>query len=61
MEDRVSKSEERISRLNMVIFKRLSEKRQLKKKIMDLEELKEQELKVTMKHSKHIPSQPSEA
>jgi hypothetical protein len=36
MEERVTKSEERISRLNMVIFKRLSEKRNLKKKIMNL-------------------------
>ena len=34
MEERVTKSEERISRLNMVIFKWLSEKRNLKKKIM---------------------------
>ena len=57
MEDRVTKSEERISKLNMVIFKRLSEKRQLKRKIMNLEELKEQELKVTMKHTKHIPTE----
>lgn len=39
MEERVSKSEERISKLNMVIFKRLSERRNLKKKIMNLEEL----------------------
>ena len=36
MEDRVTKSEEKISRLNMVIFKRLSQKRQLKRKIMNL-------------------------
>jgi hypothetical protein len=57
MEDRVTKSEERISKLNMVIFKKLSEKRQLKKKIMNLEELQEQELKVTMKHTKHLPTE----
>jgi hypothetical protein len=54
MEERVTKSEERISRLNIVIFKRLSEKRNLKKKIMNLEELENQELKVTIKHKKHV-------
>lgn len=41
----------------MIIFKRLSEKRNLKKKIMNLEELKDQEFKVTMKHKKHLTSQ----
>lgn len=56
MEDRVSKSEERISKLNMVIFKRLSERRHLKKKIMNLEELQGQELKVNARHTKHIPT-----
>ena len=57
MEERVSKSEERISKLNMVIFKRLSERRNLKKKIMNLEELENQELKVTIKHKKHLPTE----
>jgi hypothetical protein len=29
----------------------------MKKQIMNLSELEEQELKVTMKHTKHLPSQ----
>lgn len=53
----MSKSEERISKLNMVIFKRLSQKRQQKRKIMNLDELRDQELKVTMKHTKHFPTE----
>ena len=57
MEERVSKSEERISRLNMLIFKRLEQKKHLKKQIMNLDELESQELKVTLKHTKHIPTE----
>ena len=37
MEERVSRSEDKISKLNIMIYKRLEERRGLKGKIMNLE------------------------
>ena len=54
MEERVTRSEERIARLNMVIFKRLEERRGLKNRIMNLQELNSTEFKMTMMRNKAI-------
>jgi hypothetical protein len=52
MESRVSRSEDKISKLNMVIFKRLQERRKLKEKIMNLNELEETEFKTTVRRDR---------
>lgn len=52
IEERVTKGEERISKLNMLIYKRLIEKKNLKKKVLDLKPLEEQDFKATMKMEK---------
>ncbi len=52
MEERVSRSEDKISKLNMVVFKRLQERRKLKEKIMNLDELQEAELKTTVRRDR---------
>ena len=57
MEERVSRSEERIARLNMLIFKRLEERRGLKNRIMNLEELNSTEFKMTMMKNKVIATE----
>ena len=54
MEDRVTRSEERIAKLNMVIFKRLEERRGLKKRILNLEELNSTDFKMTMMRNKAV-------
>ena len=57
MEERVSRSEERIARLNTLIFKRLEERRGLKNRIMNLEELNSTEFKMTMMKNKVIATE----
>lgn len=60
VEERVTKSEERISKLNMLIFKRLNDKKNLKNKIMDLKELESQEFKMTIKRTKVVLNEEEE-
>lgn len=39
MEQRVTRSEEKIAKLNMLVFKRLEERRNLKNKILNIDDL----------------------
>lgn len=57
MEERVTRSEERIAKLNMVVFKRLEERRNLKNKILNIDELTATEFRTTMKRKKYVPSE----
>ena len=54
MEERVTRSEDKISKLNMVVFKRLQERRKLKAKIMDLNELQETEFITTVRRDRVV-------
>ena len=59
MEERVSRTQDKISKLNIVIFKRLKQRRALKAKILDLKDLEDTQFKMTVRREKPIKTGPS--